>query len=54
MDEITREQEHAAFDKLRDKVEKVHPANRKPDLVVMPKMTWAEWSAIFQFYRRNA
>lgn len=54
MAEITRDDENAAFDKLRSKIERIPPQNRRADLVVMPKMTLAEWDAIFQFYRRHA
>ena len=53
-DEITREDENEAFDKLFDKVQRIHPSNRAADPVVMPKLKFSEWMAIRQFYRRNA
>lgn len=53
MTEITREDEIAAFEKIRSTIERVHPTNRKPDLIIMPKLTYAEWNAVFQFYLRH-
>ena len=53
-EDITREQENAAFDKLRYKLEMVHPSNRWMDPVLMPKMKYSELKAIMQFYLRHS
>jgi hypothetical protein len=52
--DITREQEDEAFDKLRSKLDRVHPSNRLDNPSLMIKATYQELAAIMQFYRRSS
>lgn len=54
MKELDRHDEEEAFDKLRSKLERLAPANRMDDTVVVAvKLTILDLRALMQMYRRN-